>query len=166
MKALKTYVLIVSRYFPSYHPRAGQETGFVEKIPTEKRHTIRGNYQLWSKRIDEVNRGEAILSLRYWSGKSYRRNQVEFLKLGKGECGYERIHIWSPKHAKTTETKMYPGEFLIVQLPCISLIGVDQKKFNEIARNDGLSPSDFFNWFKGKSVDPGIIIHFTNFRYA
>ena len=73
---MKTHVLIISRTFPSYHLRKGKETGFVEKIPDEKIHTIRANYPLWEKRIKEVQFGEAVLSLRYWSDKPYKSEQV------------------------------------------------------------------------------------------
>ena len=29
---MKTYVLMISRQFPVNHPKAGEKTGFVEKI--------------------------------------------------------------------------------------------------------------------------------------
>lgn len=108
---IKTYVLTVSRNFPATHPRKGEKTEFVLKIQNglgitckncrevsrfdgdccgylpgqkgEKLHTIRANYDFWKKRIDEVNEGKAILSLRYWTGKPYCSKQEEFARLDK-----------------------------------------------------------------------------------
>lgn len=92
---MKTYVLTVSRHFPAKHPRRGESTFFPARIqnglgdshyiqsPTSKIHTIRANYDLWKKRIDEVNAGEAVLSLRYWTGKPYNSKQQEFARLDK-----------------------------------------------------------------------------------
>ena len=81
---MKTHVLIVSRTFPKKHPKAGQPTYFDSKIlltidptihavveldgevTTEKKlTTIRSNYELWKKRIDEVNQGIAIAKGEY-----------------------------------------------------------------------------------------------------
>lgn len=89
---MKCYVLILYRYFPAYHPKAGEETHFFEKIASgEKIHTIRGNYDLWKKRIDEVNAGKAYISRRYWSGKPYKSQQVEYDKIYR--AGIENTEI-------------------------------------------------------------------------
>lgn len=115
---MKTYVLTVSRYFPTTHKRKGERTSFVCKILhainfdeagnglykicsnecetscfrrliDPKIHTIRANYDLWAKRIKEVQEGKAILSIRYWSGKPYHKDengigQVEIYQLDYG----------------------------------------------------------------------------------
>lgn len=69
---MKTYVLILSEYFPKDHPKAGEPTGFVGDLmfTGKKIHTIRSNYELWAKRIDEVRAGKARLSIRIWTGKT------------------------------------------------------------------------------------------------
>lgn len=148
---MKTYVLIVSRHFLSYHPKAGTETHFPEKILSgEKLHTLRGNYQYWSKIIAKVNAGEAILSVRYWSGKPYRTPQVEiaqFTKLGEQKF---TLHSFG---TLAVDDKLHTLE-----------------KTTEIAKNDGLALQDFYDWFKLKKLPPnsqinGIIIHFTNLKY-
>ena len=78
---MKTYVLIVSRNFPKKHPAAGESTYFVESILNgTKTTTIRGNYKYWCNIVDQVNAGNAILSIRYWSGKPYASKQVAFAK--------------------------------------------------------------------------------------
>lgn len=140
----KTYVLTVSQFFPTTHPRKGEKTGFVEKIKSgEKIHTIRGNYLLWKKRIDAINKGEAILSLRYWSGRPYNTPQIEVLQFEK--VGIEKIEF----------TPL--GYFID---------GVDIDYTTEhFAKNDGLSERDFKAWFKGWIGDEKAIIHFTDFKY-
>ncbi|MFA5297872.1 MAG: hypothetical protein WC389_06645, partial [Lutibacter sp.] len=80
-KKLIRYRLAVSRVFPATHKRAGEPTFFVEKLERTlelkyskvhleleliKIHTIRGNYKLWKKRFEKINRGEAVLELYYW----------------------------------------------------------------------------------------------------
>lgn len=78
---MKTYVITLSKRFPTGHNRAGEPTHFWEKFikgrdnysciyrdfwetTIPKIHTIRANYPLWKKRIAEVERGEACLSIR------------------------------------------------------------------------------------------------------
>ncbi len=94
MKKLITYVLTLSQTFPANHPRAGEETGFIPKffgavngLPCfhPKKHTIRGNYELWRKRFEKINKGEAVLSIRKWVGKPYGLGSklVEVKRLGR-----------------------------------------------------------------------------------
>lgn len=141
---MKTYVLTVSEKFPATHPRKGEATDFVMKIARmEKIHTIRGNYQLWKKRADEINAGRARLSVRVWTGKPYRSKQREVL-------AFEGIGVQCAE----------------ITLLGLFIDGTDSDvTFNEIAKNDGLDFQDFKDWFKGPWVDPKAIIHFSNFRY-
>lgn len=157
---MKTFVLTVSRVFPKTHKRSGESTFFIEKIKAaiegttilnfSKRHTIRANYDLWKKRINQVNEGKAVLSLRYWTGSpyNYKRDgskQKEFLQLKKGECSVQEIDY---------------SNFVFAP--------IDGKIFNweDIAKNDGLSFEDFCEWFKDyDSHKTMAIIHFTEFRY-
>lgn len=90
---MKTYVITLSRNFLANHKRAGEETHFKEKFilgqgltdyntpSMAKIHTIRTNYPLWEKRIKEVQEGRAVLSIRQWTGKPYRSQQVEIATL-------------------------------------------------------------------------------------
>ena len=125
---MKTYVLTVSRTFPKTHKRAGEQTFFPEmilsalgkepqyKIFNPKLHTIRANYERWAKQAEVINRGEAILSVRYWSDVPYRSKQVEICQLTK--IGVQKIFIPNPIY-----------------------ILVDGKKYDwvVISKNDGLS---------------------------
>lgn len=147
---MKTYVLMVSIGFPKNHPRAGQPTGFVNKIIAgTKRHTIRANFELWEKRINEVNAGKAVLSLRYWSAKPYNSKQVEFLQLKQGEIGIQKL-------------QQFEGKKMILVSPFL----LKEYKLDFIAYNDSLSFEDFEACFANYDLSkPMAIIHFTDFRY-
>lgn len=166
---MKTYVLTVSRYFPAKHPRRGDRTYFPDKICLTigkyeeakfieefgclltKIHTIRANYDLWKKRIDEVNAGEAVLSLRYWTGKPYNSKQQEFARLDKSTgIGVQKLTFSS----QLFNSMLVDGHYCFTNIE------------TSIAKNDGLSFDDFEAWFKGYDLSkPMAIIHFTEFRY-
>lgn len=154
-KKIKTYVIPVSRFFPSTHPRKGEETDFIDAIKDGRKiHTIRGNYELWAKRIAQVQAGEAILSLRYWEGRPRFSEQVEFLRLDKdrGVCVQE---------LKFNEG--FVNEPMIWDGNCwVSHHALD------IAKKDGLYYDNYLNWFRTGGYDLSktmAIIHFTPFRY-
>lgn len=139
------------------HPKAGQPTNFKEKfLNGEKIHTIRGNYELWKKRLDEVRGRKAILSIRQWEGMPYRSKQIEIAKITSvSGCGVQYINLWKPN-----EDQIYWQ--------------INDRKvkeaFNEVAKNDGLDIEDFRRWFIPKKDTKyfyfeGAIIHFTPFRY-
>lgn len=158
---VKTYVLTVSIYFPKTHKRAGEPTYFKEQILTalmeyknghglkEKKHTIRMNYLLWAKRIKEVQEGKAILSIRHWSGKPYNSKQVEICQLDKNSAiGIQSLQM--------TDLGWFVDEY-----------DSDYTTL-DFAKNDGLEPMDFSEWFRGKisiDMEPMAIIHFTKMRY-
>jgi hypothetical protein len=144
-----TYVLTVSQCFPATYPRKGQPTNFVQKIYNgQKIHTIRNNYPLWKKRINKINQGKAVLSLRYWKGKPYQTKQKEFLILKTNEVGIQKIEV-------------NPLGWVIDDNLCEKL------QTETIAKNDGLTHQDFKNWFKNSFTvnEPKAIIHFTPFLY-
>ena len=165
---IKTYILTVSRYFPSNHPKIGQETGFVEKILSalveapdwSKIHTIRSNYELWAKRIREVQQGTAILSLRYWEGKPYRSKQIEFAKLDKDSgIGIQAIILPKFLEYQKCECRVLVCDYYSESLSVV-VIG-------DLSKNDGLRLEDFKAWFKGYDLSQMMaIIHFTKYRYT
>lgn len=116
-----------------------------------KIHTIRSNYELWDKRIKEVQEGKAILSLRYWLGKPYDSKQVEFCRLDKdSDVGIQLLQFSASG--------------------LIGMIRIDEKygqyHLDLLSKNDSLSLEDFKDWFKGYDLSkPMAIIHFTKFRY-
>lgn len=155
MKKIKTFVLTVSEKFPSTHFRKGEETGFVEKILQKtKIHTIRKNYPLWKKRIEQIQKGEAILSIRVWTGSPYKSPQKEILQLDQSSgIGVQLLFIHLDQYWFQTSTKDKTNDH-------------DPFEFKNLAKNDGLNELSFVEWFEGiSSEEPLAIIHFTKFRY-
>lgn len=156
---MKTYVLTLSQVFPATHPRNGEPTNFKvgllnalrihNPIAPIKLHTIRANYELWRKRFEQIERGEACLSIRQWTGKPYNSKQREIARLTKEDgIGLQRLEF-------------YNG---CLQQPILSS-GMTIRA-ESIAQNDGLSFEDWLDWFKSYDRSkPLAIIHFTKFRY-
>jgi len=150
---MKTFVLTISQRFPQTHKRKGENTYFPGKILDEiKIHTIRANYDLWAKRIEMINKGEAVLSVRYWYEKPYRSPQIEFAEFTS--IGLEKLKSIDFENGFAYYVDIVKRNVLPVHVA-------------DIARNDGLYTDDFENWFKGYDLTkPMAIIHFTNFRYS
>jgi len=159
---MKTYVLIISENFPAYHPLAGEPTNFIDKIKSgEKIHTIRSNYDLWERRIEEVNKGNAIISVRSWTGKPCRSKQKEHFKLGKSDVGIEGLIFMNEDISNTHVTKGHEITFYNVNRD------VKEVSVEILAKNDGLPLREFIKWFENYDLNPDhTIIHFTNFRYV
>ena len=145
---VKTYVLTLSKAFPKTHDRAGEPTGFRGKfLKKEKIHTIRANYELWRKRMAEVQAGRAVLSVRQWTGKPYASQQEEIARLtAEDGVGIQKLEL----------TNDLVG----------GIIGDHQYSYVSIAKNDGLDPSDWLTWLSCHELfKPMAIIHFKKFRY-
>lgn len=177
---MKTHIITVSRRFPKTHKHATQETFFIEKILAGlpffecsdiielfnyadndkinscrekidiKVHTIRQNYELWKKRIDEVNQGIAILSIRAWKGVPRKSKQFEICHFTKSSGIHVQKIQYTPQGWRIDDNdgRLYSS--------------------SEIAPHDGLSVEDFEDWFKDIMVPntpPMAIIHFSPKRY-
>lgn len=154
---MKKCIAILARQFPTTHSRRGEATGFKNRLFSGKKiHTIRGNYPLWKKYAEKINRGDFILSVREWSGKPYRSPQLVIM-----ECN--RIYV------QPIEIFYHADDMMITAK-------IDGRKFSfrecyEIAKNDGFSSTDdFIEWIFGKFPNKhktffGCIVHFTNFKY-
>ena len=152
---IKTYVITVSEFFPKTHNKSGLPTGFIDKIGSKiKKHTIRGNYELWKKRIDEIQKGNAVLSVRYWTGKPYNSKHKEVYVFGKDSgIGIQRL---------TFKDKEFLGEIAIS--PDYDIWHSYTVK--NLAKNDGLEYEDFKEWFKNYDLSESLaIVHFTAERY-
>lgn len=148
---MKTYVIILAQTFPKGHPDAGKPTGFgASVVQGLKIHTIRNNFDEWEKKIREVQRGNAILSVSVWEGKPYRSNQNEILRLDRdSSIAIQKLHSFDGDMAYFVGEK---GNVLPVPL-------------QELANNDGLSLNEWKGWFDNKTQLPMAIIHFTDFTY-
>lgn len=176
---MKTYVITLSKRFPVGHERAGKSTMFKDKFllgiscpdcSTEqdlsgknislcnscqracmqsKIHTIRANYPLWEKRIAEVERGDACLSIRQWTGKPYRSKQEEIASLTASDGIGIQMLSFAPLY--TLAAPFVNGRRIAT---------------NTLASNDGLRDADWREWFMHYDLtQPMAIIHFTKFRY-
>ena len=159
---MKTYVLTLSQNFPVTHSKAGQPTFFKDKMHAaithndeywNKLHTIRANYPLWKKRFEQINRGEACLSIRQWTGKPYASKQVEIARLTKEDgIGIQMLTF-------------YNNDIDQFNLPEIN--NDHTWHLEDIAENDGLDIFSWLDWFKDYDLSqPMAIIHFTKFRYT
>lgn len=170
---MKTYVLTLSKTFPAKHPLSGLPTFFKTKLeianvipfdetnrqsvpdghPQMKLHTIRANYPLWRKRFDEIDRGEACISLRQWSGKPYASKQIEIGRLTKDDgIGIQRLKFQPDRD----------GQYVWWNFNIDGRYG----KVDDLAMNDGLTLYSWKQWFKDYDLSkPLAIIHFTKFRY-
>lgn len=158
MKKLKTYVLMLAHSFPVHHYQKGESTQFYGKaLAGTKIHTVRINAKNWAYKIDEVNAGRAIISVRQWSGKPYEKgsDQIELFQMHK--CGYELI-----------EKSDTMGIYVVNNFPSYQFVEYQEGfGIGLIPRNDGLTVDEFNSWFaKTDTREYLIIIHFTDFRYT
>lgn len=160
---MKTYVITLSRYFPAKHSKAGEPTQFRDAFYAgqvfnrgseclyvrPKLHTIRANYPLWEKRIKDIQEGKAFLSVRQWSDKPYRSKQIEIARLTTANgVGIQKLCFLGDNfNGGYIRNGAYPSDKIL-------------------AKNDGLSLTDWEEWFRGYDLSkPLAIIHFTKFRY-
>ncbi|WP_142783372.1 hypothetical protein [Changchengzhania lutea] len=145
---MKKHVIIVSTRFLKAHPRAGEFTGFPDKVlDGTKIHTLRKSYKHWKKKIDEVNAGVAELHVRTWTDRPFISPQKSIKILGKGEVGIQKCQV------------LADSEFVFID----DHITEQLNRF-KIEENDGLSTTDFWSWFTEDAHD-ACVIHFTNKKY-
>lgn len=161
--------ILFSLTFPSYHPRAGQPTFFVEKIwlllaqkgdakaETElasfresematqaelfpKSHTIRKGHR-W-KPFEKF-------SPRIWSGPAYRSKQIAFAN----ELTVQSV--W--------DILILPSYEVFINGQLYGFYG--SPEVDQLALHDGLSPQDFRAWFSKLPFDGQIICWDTEINY-
>lgn len=65
--------IMVAKFFPAYHPKAGRPTGFSESILSGRKiHTLRQS-------AGNRKTGD-LVSLREWAGRPYASPQIEFAR--------------------------------------------------------------------------------------
>lgn len=147
---MKTFVLTVNPRFEKPILDTIDAVKHGQPLPAEiKWHTIRANYAFWESRIAAVNQGEAVLSVRIWSGKPRRSPQREFLRLEK--VGLQKL----AKRSDSANVSYY----------IVSGNGLGFISTATLARKDGLSLDDFEAWFRDYPDGDMALIHFTDFWY-
>lgn len=158
-------VITFSRFFPSYHPKAGQPTYFVEKIA----RSIFDDRVFSYKQIDKVasfggyditklnlrpveifdpkhhtiragHRWKAgdWFSPRVWSGKPYNSKQIIIAP------DIQVKKVWNFEIKELPSKNLYALQFYING----KLIGEDVREFvGKLATNDGLPEIDLIDWF-------------------
>ena len=106
------------------------------------------------KRFEKINSGKAILEFYYWEGKPYNSKTITIYQLSKDDgIGLQRLTFWNND----------------INCPIITSNDGSLKHISNshvISFNDGLSFTDFVEWFKNYDLsEPIAIIHFTSFRY-
>lgn len=149
-------VITFSRLFPSYHPRKGESTNFVEqiwnglnklKLPVPKNTDVPSDF-LWSIlplanygfKYHTIRAGNRFkvgdkFSPRVWSGKPYRSKQI----------------IIAPD---IEIKKVWNFEVDVNGIYCINGLYIPEGTETEITKNDGLSNGDFFKWFMPNYMKP------------
>ncbi len=162
-------VIMFSRHFPKYHPKAGQPTNFVAKfwanprikILNESIELLKDEYLDWKKEYKtQLPKGHTIraghrfkkgdmFSPRVWTGKPYRTKQI----------------IISPdtEVLKTWDFEITKYGVVIIN---DNTAGTEPKnRIEKIAANDGLSREDFENWFSVLPFKGQIICWNPNINY-
>ena len=167
-------VMLSKTFFPK-HPKAGELTGFREKVlKGTKRHTCRCNYEYWKSRIATLQKRQGVLSLRQWSGKPYQRGSTQeaILDIAANLIDVQPLVMTRRKLDEAEYVEVQPGKF-------VPRTAYDFKAevegtpidVSELAKNDGLSLEDFKAWFNPVFDEENTdaltfaVIHFTTFRY-
>ena len=150
---MKAVVLLSKKFFPA-HFRAGEATDFKAKVLNgQKRHTCRCNYEYWKKKITALQEKSGTLCLRQWADKPYRSPQESILEVPANMCIVQPLILRRNGLNFTAEVEGHPV------------------KLEDLARNDGLTPSEFAAWFIpvfDKAQETALtfaIIQFTTYRY-
>lgn len=162
MQPYKIYNLMISRVFPATHSMAGEPTNFALKMLNAsfhishvltKLHTIRGNYDLWAKRMDEIQQGNALLRVRMWEGLPYRSKTKVIKQLSwEDGVGVQRLELTDIEHS--------------IEQPLIDGVKCTHIDLYRLAANDGLTFTNWQEWMRMYDTSqPLAIIHFTPFRY-
>ena len=183
-------VMLSKTFFPQ-HPKAGEPTGFREKVKNgTKRHTCRCNYDYWKDRIAHLQERNGVLSLRQWGGKPYEKGS-HMEKVLDAPASMVEIQRLVMHRTKDTESEVYvegeDGVFAkATQYDYFAEVEGTPIDIATLAKNDGLSLEDFKAWFNpvfdeyakqvqltkdGEVIEPSelaltfAVIHFTTFRY-
>ena len=151
-------VMLSKTFFPQ-HPKAGELTGFREKVlKGEKRHTCRCNYEYWKDRIATLNQKGSV--------------QEPILDIGSGIVDVQQLVMERRKLDEPEYVEVQPGMFQ-PRTAYEYFARVDGEPYDVefIAKNDGLSLEDFKAWFNPVFDEEKedrltfAVIHFSTFRY-
>lgn len=182
--------VMLSKTFFQQHPKAGQPTGFAEKVRHgQKRHTCRCNYDYWRDRITRLQERGGVLSLRQWSGKPYEKGShtETIIDVPASMVEVQRLELTRRRTDEPEYVEVEPGRYEKRQkYDYFARVDGNPYDVEFIAKNDGLRLQDFKDWFNpvfdeyeagaeltlnGRKIQPCetaltfAVIHFTTFRY-
>lgn len=144
-------VITLSVCFMTGHSRAGQPTGFADKLESgRKKHTIRANYEYWAGKARLINEGRMVLHIRQWVGRPYYSPQVELRQMHS--LRIQKISVYYAELQSVEPTVVVDGRVL------------SQQEVEQLAYNDGLSYEEWLEWMcpKRKPLMNGVILHLTD----
>jgi hypothetical protein len=152
-------VITFSRYFPSYHPKKGQPTYFVEKIwkglgqleyewdlvkvlQVENLITVKMPYSDFIPKYHTIRAGHRWkvgdkFSPRVWSGKPYNSNQIIIAP------DIEIKKVWDI----TVNCCLNEKKEKLLQVHINGKVFDTKEQYASIAANDGLSETELLDWF-------------------
>lgn len=151
-------VLTFSRVYPSYHPKAGELTYFVEKIMAGLADTRNPYWQMKKDFVDynwcqyyncrlpkhhTIRAGHRWkvgdwFSPRVWSGKPYASKQIQFAP------DIQVKKVWGIEIKELPSKNLYALQFYLNG----NLVNEGVQEFvNRLSKNDGLPEFDFIDWF-------------------
>jgi hypothetical protein len=157
-------VITFSRTFPSYHPKAGQPTYFVEKFWKSLDMPINQNIGLVGLKYENVHlngkhhtirAGERwkkgqYFSPRVWSGKPYHSKQI----LIAPDTLITDVYDFEIKPAYKLLPLDYDTDVIINH----NFFHTDSDIMQIVAKNDGLTLAELLQWFKYPKPFKGQII--------
>lgn len=175
-------VITVSRFYPSYHPKKGEPTLFIEKIYASMADNIEGfqipndandfwdfheYYNCTSPKHHTIRKGKRWktgdkASIRIWGDdinpKSGRKGAYHSKQITIAPDVEVTVFDFEIKNDESDEPSIYiDGKFYCQ-------IGADDSKL--IAKNDGLDLEDLKSWFRLPSLFSGQLITWNkNLKY-
>lgn len=153
-------VLTFSRHFPSYHPRKGQPTFFVEKI----KNSLDPLYETYGRNSGNSIKVHTIRAGHRWKAGDWFKPVVwgDDINPKSGRSGpYHSKHVQFQDPIQVKKTWDFDIKDGIIHLNG-TVIHVDGYHPDEtlvrIAHNDGLALDDLLAWFKYPSPFDGQII--------
>lgn len=158
-------IITFSRVFPAYHPKAGYPTNFVEKIwkglwDTNKAYDIHLFQEPYDNHFHPM--GNGIINVHQFkpkfhtirSGKRWKVGDKFSPRVWSGKPYQSKQIVIAPdlEVKKTFKFEIKNGIFFIDEKIIESCI------LSMVIKNDGLTYSDFFEWFKYPQDFSGQII--------
>ena len=162
-------VIMFSRQFPAYHPKAGQPTDFVAKfwankdikILNDSVNLLQEDYTMYQKLRESLHPKRHTIR----AGNRFKKGDFFSPRVWSGKPYYSKQIIISPD----TEV-LQTWDFEITKYGVVIInnntVGTEPKnRIEKIAANDGLSREDFENWFSVLPFKGQIICWNPNVNY-